>query len=510
MDLAGVQETNPTAGSLEIISVAEDEPPVPQIQFTFKRFFFIPQARVDPSADESGDIEPPSMCHALVSLKYFPYICGLFLAVTLAAAIGLGELASYQGMLVVKSLGETGKAKTNGISKSPLQRNNLSELTESFLVLNLKVRLSGKRAVLQVFTFGSWRTVCSDDWRAEYGNTTCKHLGFSSYVSSGYLPVAAVEKQFQRHFVSLSHWFSADQVTSLHNATNLSLYLPSSWSVQVGFVTQQDTQVHPHSVEKIIYHRNYKPKTMGNDIALMKLAAPLALNGDTSDTMNYAGVPLISNAICNHRDVYGGIITSSMLCAGFLKGGVDTCQGDSGGPLACEDMSIWKLVGTTSFGVGCAEKNKPGVYSRTTSFLDWIHEQMEEGHGTLGANPEKGHTVDERTGAPPQRQAEKVMPVQPEEEKVVWRPQSSFQSLKGLQERWRRTLSGTQLARAITYFTKQPFAQRIDLSGLFLVEGSEARGSWLFQWQHFRCGPDMDRGTKEKLTPGTQQGLGTR
>lgn len=48
--------------------------------------------------------------------------------------------------------------------------------------------------------------------------------------------------------------------------------------------------------------------------------------GDTSDTMNYAGVPLISNAICNHRDVYGGIITSSMLCAGFLKGGVDTCQ----------------------------------------------------------------------------------------------------------------------------------------------------------------------------------------
>uniref|UniRef100_A0A8C3XDM2 Peptidase S1 domain-containing protein n=1 Tax=Cyanoderma ruficeps TaxID=181631 RepID=A0A8C3XDM2_9PASS len=101
------------------------------------------------------------------------------------------------------------------------------------------------------------------------------------------------------------------------------------------------------------------------------------LESDTSDTMNYAGVPLISNAICNHRDVYGGIITSSMLCAGFLKGGVDTCQGDSGGPLACEDMSIWKLVGTTSFGVGCAEKNKPGVYSRTTSFLDWIHEQME-------------------------------------------------------------------------------------------------------------------------------------
>ncbi|PKU36735.1 transmembrane protease serine 3 [Limosa lapponica baueri] len=379
-----VQETNPTTGSLEIISITEDEPPVSEVQFSFKRFFFIPQAKVDPSADGSGDIEPPSMCHAFVSLKYFPYICGLFLAVILAVAIGLGVQYNCIGKFRCRSSFKCiqKSARCNGVF-------NCKEGEDEYGC----VRLSGKKAVLQVFTSGSWRTVCSDDWKAEYGNTTCKHLGFSRYehvmeetlfgilnklyVSSGYLPVAAVEKQFQRHFVSLSHWLSGDQATSLHNATNLSLYLPSSWSVQVGFVTQQDAQVHPYSVEKIIYHRNYKPKTMGNDIALMKLAAPLTLNGDTSDTMNYAGVPLISNAICNHRDVYGGIITPSMLCAGFLKGGVDTCQGDSGGPLACEDMSIWKLVGTTSFGVGCAEKNKPGVYSRTTSFLDWIHEQME-------------------------------------------------------------------------------------------------------------------------------------
>lgn len=58
---------------------------------------------------------------------------------------------------------------------------NPLQLTQGFLPLHLKVRLSGKRAVLQVFTSGSWRTVCSDDWKAEYGNTTCKHLGFSRY-----------------------------------------------------------------------------------------------------------------------------------------------------------------------------------------------------------------------------------------------------------------------------------------------------------------------------------------
>lgn len=58
--------------------------------------------------------------------------------------------------------------------------------------------------------------------------------------------------------------------------------------------------------------------------------------GDASPDLNHAAVPLISNKICNHRDVYGGIISPSMLCAGYLKGGVDSCQvgalGDLWGP----------------------------------------------------------------------------------------------------------------------------------------------------------------------------------
>lgn len=58
-----------------------------------------------------------------------------------------------------------------------------------------------------------------------------------------------------------------------------SLYLPKSWTVQVGLVSLLDSPAPSHLVEKILYHSKYKPKRLGNDIALMKLAGPLSFNG---------------------------------------------------------------------------------------------------------------------------------------------------------------------------------------------------------------------------------------
>uniref|UniRef100_W5KN48 Transmembrane serine protease 3 n=1 Tax=Astyanax mexicanus TaxID=7994 RepID=W5KN48_ASTMX len=204
---------------------------------------------------------------------------------------------------------------------------------------------------------------------------------------------------------------------------------PQVWTVLVG-LTEQPVSVSGAkylSVEKIIYHARYRPKGLDYDIALLKLVEPLAFNGlvepiclpnfgeefedgkmcwisgwgatedggEASVSLHSARVPLISAKACSQPEVYQGYISPGMICAGYLEGGTDSCQGDSGGPLACEDSSVWKLVGATSWGQGCAERNKPGVYTRITQALTWIHQQMER-EETLNPSPVSSDNMNNR------------------------------------------------------------------------------------------------------------------
>lgn len=53
---------------------------------------------------------------------------------------------------------------------------------------------------------------------------------------------------------------------------------------------------------------------------------PLLLLGYSVNQLRQAEVRIISTAVCNRRQVYGGAITAGMLCAGYLDGQVDACQ----------------------------------------------------------------------------------------------------------------------------------------------------------------------------------------
>lgn len=69
-------------------------------------------------------------------------------------------------------------------------------------------------------------------------------------------------------------------------------------------------------------------------------------------------------------------LRTTLLCAGssLLK---DTCQGDSGGPLLIQHSKypcMQIVVGITSMGVGgCATPNVPALYTRVSSYLNWIN-----------------------------------------------------------------------------------------------------------------------------------------
>ncbi|KAM9318423.1 transmembrane protease serine 4a [Pholidichthys leucotaenia] len=163
-------------------------------------------------------------------------------------------------------------------------------------------------------------------------------------------------------------------------------------------------------VDRIIIHGNYDPNRVDYDIALMRLSSSITVGdkrmpvclppksfnlpddapvtvtgwgsleegGSASNVLQQADVRTIARSRCTRADVYGSVITIRMLCAGFLAGGVDACQGDSGGPLVYLSSSKWNLIGVVSWGAGCAQQKKPGVYTNVEEMLNWVYTVMEK------------------------------------------------------------------------------------------------------------------------------------
>uniref|UniRef100_A0A3B4AGD5 Plasminogen activator n=1 Tax=Periophthalmus magnuspinnatus TaxID=409849 RepID=A0A3B4AGD5_9GOBI len=72
----------------------------------------------------------------------------------------------------------------------------------------------------------------------------------------------------------------------------------------------------------------------------------------------------------------GRTVTANMLCAGDTRGLDDACKGDSGGPLVCRNNDRMTLMGVISWGDGCGQKDKPGVYTRVTHYIEWINAKI--------------------------------------------------------------------------------------------------------------------------------------
>lgn len=90
-------------------------------------------------------------------------------------------------------------------------------------------------------------------------------------------------------------------------------------------------------------------------------------------------------------------VDSSQICLGDLKkGGSDSCHGDSGSPAYARKSDGTKiLVGLVSYGFGCAQTGKPGIYTNIASYANWITQQSEILRHTVHA----AHIVRDLPGA---------------------------------------------------------------------------------------------------------------
>jgi trypsin len=188
-------------------------------------------------------------------------------------------------------------------------------------------------------------------------------------------------------------------------------YPPQTITVRIGH-HQDSTGGEVVPVSRVIMQPSYIGPGATHDISLLRLSrnstkAPVKVAGSaetglwapgvnetivgwgaTSEggsgpsILQKATVPIVADATCDSNySGSGGIDETTEICAGYPQGGTDTCQGDSGGPMFGGSGTGLRVVGSTSWGEGCARKNRPGVYARVGApvLREWIRTQDPDG-----------------------------------------------------------------------------------------------------------------------------------
>ncbi|KAM7361979.1 trypsin beta-like [Cochliomyia hominivorax] len=152
-------------------------------------------------------------------------------------------------------------------------------------------------------------------------------------------------------------------------------------------------------VWKVITPKGFNMNTKTLDVAVLKLRSPVngirriglcnrvLKDGDNvqvygwglrrenamtvSNHLQTVKVRAIAKSKCEQLYRGKNVLTRTMFCAS-IPGRKDACSGDSGGPAIVNGQ----FCGIVSWGVGCARKNYPGVYTNVFAVRNFIRKAM--------------------------------------------------------------------------------------------------------------------------------------
>lgn len=140
--------------------------------------------------------------------------------------------------------------------------------------------------------------------------------------------------------------------------------------------------VQPSEIATVAGFGNVQPDLV---LGLAQQVRPTGLQ-QSSDRLLQVNVPVVSTEQC--RRSYGDRISNAHICAGFVQGGRDSCQGDSGGPLFMLAPGGRPVqVGVVSWGSGCAQPGRFGVYAAIGTFEGFVRRHVPNARFIDVANP---------------------------------------------------------------------------------------------------------------------------
>ncbi len=169
------------------------------------------------------------------------------------------------------------------------------------------------------------------------------------------------------------------------------------------YALNQSTGTQRHSINQIIVQPQYNTPELNADIALLKLSSASSYpvlpvfgeqrdltgkqasvigwgfrqsGGTTSNVLQHASLPVISNGLCDAA--YNGVmaIQPTMLCAGDGVGGPSICTRDSGAPLMIRVRDQDVLIGVGSFSFGCGISGYYSGFARVSALLDFLQQHI--------------------------------------------------------------------------------------------------------------------------------------